>query len=185
MLGSINPDWVLSGLTAVYVIATIAICWANWASASAAKTQTAEMQRQYQNANRPRLTIRFDARSTKDRSIVIKNCGHQPAIDVKISLDDDFMRGLLSEFPASPLKSAVHSTILISEGQEFWLLIGDHSLIGELPKTLLNVEVHYKDITGKTYCEKASIDLSQYDFMTWVNPNNNKVWLDGRWLTME
>lgn len=185
MFANIDPNWVLAGLTAIYVVATIAICWANWAAASAAKKQTEEMRKQYKDSNRPRLAIRFDARSLKDRSIVVKNYGNKPAMDVKVSLNEDFMKCLIKAFPQSPLQSLIHSDIYIGENQEFWLFLADWRLLNQVPVKAVCVTVSYKSNSGDVYEETASIDLGQYNFMSWVNPKENTIWINGRWLAME
>ena len=53
-------DWLMVIITAIYVVATIIICYFNGKSAKAAKMQTDEMIRQYNIANRPNVTIHFD-----------------------------------------------------------------------------------------------------------------------------
>lgn len=178
-------NWTLVILTAIYVIATIAICIANWKSASASKKQTEEMRKQFVNSNRPRLAIRFDARSLKDRSLVVKNCGNQPAIDVKFSFNDDFMKALLVAFPESPLQSLMLSNIYIGEGQEFCLFVADLSSLNKMLKKTLKISVAYKSNSGDMYEETALIDFTQYDFLTFVNPNENTIWINGRWMKMQ
>ena len=44
-------------VTAVYVVATIFICWANIQSANASKAQLKEMQRQFYSINRPIVSV--------------------------------------------------------------------------------------------------------------------------------
>lgn len=46
-------DWLMVAITAVYVVATIFICWANLKSAKASKEQLEEMRRQYSEENIP------------------------------------------------------------------------------------------------------------------------------------
>ncbi len=45
-------DWLMVIITAIYVIATIAICWANIKSAKATREQVAESKRQYEETRR-------------------------------------------------------------------------------------------------------------------------------------
>lgn len=46
-------DWLMVVITAVYVIATIAICRAKIKAADASKAQLEEVKRQYAEENRP------------------------------------------------------------------------------------------------------------------------------------
>ena len=45
-------DWLMVGITVVYVIATIFICWANIKSANASKAQIEESKRQFEETQR-------------------------------------------------------------------------------------------------------------------------------------
>ncbi len=49
-------DKLMVALTAVYVVATILICYFNYRSANASREQAAEMRRQYDAENRPYIT---------------------------------------------------------------------------------------------------------------------------------
>ena len=76
---NLDANWVLVAITTIYTVATIIICWANWRSSSAARKQTEEMIRQYQDSKRARIAIRFDKRCSIDRNIVLKNVGKEDA----------------------------------------------------------------------------------------------------------
>lgn len=160
-----DPNWFLVGLTAIYVAATIAICWANWASASAAKRQTEEMARQNKESRRTRLTVRFDKRAPKDRSIVLKNVGHEDALETRISVDQDFMDELGTLWPDNLLAIAEKSNIHIVEGQEFWVFVGFASTVDAMKNKVARITVHYNDLFG-SYEETTSIDFSQYNFLS-------------------
>ncbi|MBO4914179.1 MAG: hypothetical protein J5449_03150 [Oscillospiraceae bacterium] len=45
-------DWLMVGITAVYVVATIMICWANINSAKATREQIAESKKQFEETKR-------------------------------------------------------------------------------------------------------------------------------------
>ena len=47
-----TTDWIMVGITAVYVVATIIICWANMRSAKATKEQLNESKRQFEETQR-------------------------------------------------------------------------------------------------------------------------------------
>ena len=44
-------------LTAIYVLATILICYYNYGATKASRDQAAEMRRQYEEDNRPYITV--------------------------------------------------------------------------------------------------------------------------------
>ncbi len=50
-------DWVMVVLTAIYVLATILICYYNYGATKASRDQAAEMRRQYEEDNRPYITV--------------------------------------------------------------------------------------------------------------------------------
>ena len=50
-------DWAMVVLTGIYVIATIFICRFNYGATQASKEQAAEMRRQYDEDNRPYITV--------------------------------------------------------------------------------------------------------------------------------
>ena len=54
-----NNGAVMAGLTFVYVVATILICYYNHKSAVAAQQQTAESQRQFEEQNRAHIIPKF------------------------------------------------------------------------------------------------------------------------------
>lgn len=68
-------DWLMVGITAVYVIATIFICWANISSANATKKQIAQSENQFEETQRlgmmPYLTFEHIKDETLDSDIEI------------------------------------------------------------------------------------------------------------------
>lgn len=164
---SMDPNWFLVGVTVIYTVATIAICWANWRSASAAKGQTEEMIRQYRDSKRARIAIRFDKKYAVDRNIVLKNVGKEDADEVTISVDEEFMRELQRVWANPPLKVGISSTIHIAAGQEFWFFVGFSDIVDKMKITKTNVRVRYRAIS-EYYEEVANIDFSQYNFMTTI-----------------
>ena len=52
-------DWLMVGITVVYVIATVFICWANFSSARASKAQVEESKRQYEETKRLQIMPYF------------------------------------------------------------------------------------------------------------------------------
>lgn len=177
-----NADWFLVGLTAIYVIATIVICWANWASASAAKKQTLVLIRQYKDSTRARIAIRFDRKTATDRQIVLRNVGREHAEKVHLSIDTKFMEGLKTIWPENPLLIGNKSEFSIAPDQEFWFFVGFSSMLDNLPIKAAHVAVDYM-AGGVAYRETTIIDFSQYAFLTDVE-NSRSIMVNGRHLTM-
>ena len=179
---TINPNWVLVGVTTVYTFATIAICWANWRSASAAKGQTEEMIRQYRDSKRARIAIRFDKKCVVDRNIVLKNVGKEDADEVSVSINHEFMEQLHVVWPDNLLTIVTSSTFHIAAGQEFWLFVGFADIIDKMTVTKANVKVNYQ-AAGECHQETATIDFSQYNFISEISNQSVSAhghhWVDG------
>ena len=165
---NLDSNWVLVVVTTIYTVATIIICWANWRSSSAARKQTEEMIRQYQDSNRARLAIRFDKKCPVDRNIVLRNVGKEDADEVTMSINEEFMDALQKAWPDNLLKIGVSSTSLIAAGQEFWFFVGFSSVVEKLETTKAEVRVRYR-ASAKYYEEVANIDFSQYNFMSEIS----------------
>ncbi len=170
----VDPNWVLVILTAVYVVATIFICLANRSSASATKAQTEEMKRQYLESSRARVVIRFDKRVGVERAIVLKNIGRLDAVDVTLSVGEDFLNDLNKVFPANRLSKMTESKIHIASEQEFWVSVGFAGSFSALQSQVARITVSYHDVNN-SYNETTVIDFSQYDFMTTMQVNNTAI----------
>ena len=84
-------DWLMVAITAIYVIATIFICAANIRSAKATKGQIAEMQRQFQEMNRPYVTCEYVLGNRTFRGIRICNHGNMVAKGLIIRINQEFI----------------------------------------------------------------------------------------------
>ena len=87
----IITDWLMVAITAIYVIATIFICAANIQSANATKGQIAEMQRQFQEMNRPYVTCEYILGSRAFCGIRICNHGNMVAKNLIIRVNQKFI----------------------------------------------------------------------------------------------
>ena len=164
-MNDIVANWTLVVLTAVYVIATIFICLANRRAATAANLQTEEMRKQFAESSRARVIVRFDKMTPVDRCIVIKNIGRLDAVDVMVSVNDDFLSDLNRVCPENRLSVIAKSKIHIASQQEFWVFIGFSTAINRLRSQIANITVSYLDV-NQSYAESTVIDFSQYEFMS-------------------
>ena len=60
-------DWAMVVLTAIYVLATILICYYNYGATKASRDQAAEMRRQYEEDNRPYITVELIYERKKEK----------------------------------------------------------------------------------------------------------------------
>lgn len=159
-------------VTAIYTIATIAICLANKKSADAAmeqsksmKLQTEELIRQYRESTRARIAIRYGWDNAVGKYVIFKNVGKSDADDVRVSLCSEFLNALEKECKGSCLITLTQSRIHIAAGQEFPVLVGFASHLEKMPVKVAEIKVSYIDRGDK--CEdSAEIDFSQYGFLS-------------------
>ena len=87
-------DWAMVLLTAIYVIATILICYFNYGATKVSREQAAEMRRQYEEENRPYITVELIYERKAFYGLRFFNHGKRLANHVKIQLDQAFVDSL-------------------------------------------------------------------------------------------
>lgn len=153
-------DWLMVGITAVYVVATMLICWANLKSAKASKEQLTEMKLQYAEENRPRIETEFCYVQRTWYIIRFVNHGMHTAQHVQISLDNDFIDSLPEQDFKEILRKQHGKECTIGVDQHYDLYIASNELRGN---------PNMKPITGKiTYID----DSSQYENDIFVDLEN-------------
>ena len=85
-------------ITGVYVIATIAICVANFKSANATRKQLQEQQRQFNESNRAFVTVTFEIIRSGLAMLHIQNTGKQIAQNVHISISQRFESNIKDKY---------------------------------------------------------------------------------------
>lgn len=90
-------DWLMVVITAIYVIATIAICLANTKSAKATREQVAEAKRQFDENNRAFVSVSFEIIKTGLAVLHIHNFGRRVATNVKVDVSKDFLSNMADE----------------------------------------------------------------------------------------
>ena len=161
-------DWLMVIITAVYVVATIIICIFNGRSAKAAKEQTetakqqiAEMIKQYNESNRPIVTIRFDIIRSGLLCFVLENIGPVGASNVKVSINDEFIDNLESAEKSTRIREITESVLYLSSHQKVFIFLGGQSLFSKIAEVKALIDITY----GDNYSEHTEIDLWQYRFM--------------------
>lgn len=152
-------DWLMVAITFVYVVATIAICWANIKSAKATKEQLDESKRQFDENNRAFVTVTFEIIRSGLVVLNIQNLGNQIAQNVSIQINKEFLDNIPNnkEF----LEKLCGSSFTLGIGKSWYLCLGSHLDLENLGERLLKIDISYKDVKSE-YKETTIIDLTQY-----------------------
>ena len=153
-------DWLMVIITGIYVVATIIICYFNGKSAKAAKKQTDEMIRQYNLANRPKVTIHFEVIRSGLLCFVIENEGTSPAHNVKIKINKNFLNGVDEEIDRNRLEQIANSEMYLASKQKIYILLGGQPQFSNLAQNIAEIDISYDG-----YEDHTSIDLNQYGML--------------------
>lgn len=160
-------DWLMVIITAIYVVATIVICYFNGKSAKAskeqaeiAKKQTEEMIKQYNLSNRPLVTIRFDIIRSGLLCFVVENEGPLPAHDVRVTINEDFIDNLPDEGVKNSFRKLKESKLYIASHQKMTLLLDGQPEFSKIAEKVANIQIQYDG-----YVENTTIDISQYGLL--------------------
>lgn len=156
-----SADWAMVIITAVYVIATIFICWANIKSAKASQAQLQEMQRQYAEENRPIIEVEFHHIKRTWYVVRFVNHGNKTAHHVKIHLEQDFIDSLPEEFFREELERIKDKECIIGVGQYYDLFIGSNELWSNSDSKPLFGNIEYESL-GNIYKSDIFVDLEHY-----------------------
>lgn len=161
-------DWAMVVLTAIYVLATILICYFNYGSTKASREQTAEMRRQYEEENRPYITVELIYERKAFYGLRFSNHGKRLADHVRIQLDQAFLDSLNEPSFRATLERAKGKECIIGIGQHYDLYFGTNKFRENTEKTALSGQVTYQD-GSRTYTEAFSIDFNSYATFFSVN----------------
>ena len=154
-------DWLMVGITLVYVVATIFICAANMKSAKATRDQLAESKRQFDEANRAFVTVTFDIIRSGLAVLCIENHGKQIANDVNIRISENFVENMSDEGSKTHIQELCNASFTLGIGRKWYACLGSHLELGKLSEVPLNVDISYSDSQG-VHQESTAIDLKQY-----------------------
>jgi len=175
LVGEINDpnitDWLMVIITAVYVIATIAIWIANNKTAKASKLQLEEMKRQFAEDNRPKIEMEFCFEKRTWFYIKFVNNGRLTAQHVKIELSQDFIDSIDEDSFKSVLNKINGKECIIGVGQHYNLYIGSNKLKDNHNIKPVNGFITYES-NGKVYKDTIFLDLEQY--MTFFSSNTEE-----------
>lgn len=161
-------DWLMLVITAVYVVATIFICWANICSANASKAQLEEMRKQYNQENRPNIEVEFLYSRRTFYGLRFVNHGKCTAHNVKILLDSTFVDSLPNAKFSALLRKQDGKVCVIGVGQHFDLYFGSNEYLNSPNKSPAKGRILYW-ANGIEYESEFYIDMESYATIFSVN----------------
>ena len=154
-------DWLMVGITFVYVVATGLICYANFNSAKASKAQLDEMRRQYDESNRARIEVEFVYLKRSFVALRFVNHGRCVADDVRIIFDSSFIDSIAEPKIASLVKRQMDKRCIIGVDQHYDLFIGTNKFFHNENRAPVTGIVKFKS-NGIEYERKIFVDLDSY-----------------------
>ena len=153
-----TAEWAMVWITAVYVVATCAICWANIRSAKATREQLAESKQQYKDTNRPYITCEYILTNRTFCGIRLCNHGNQVARNLKIKISNEFLDSLANNNFGNfrKLNDSLYTVVGIGQSFDFYFASVNHKPT-EVP---LIASVTYESSTD-SYEEVFEIDLGK------------------------
>jgi hypothetical protein len=152
--GAEMTDWLMVVITAIYVVATIAICVINWKAIRLSRNQI-------EQSNRPIVTIHFDVIRSGLMCFVIENEGKTAARDIAIRINDSFVENLPDAKMREDMRRLLSSKFYLASGQKLFITLDSQLHFDEVSSEVALIEISY----GGKYETEASIDISQYSWM--------------------
>lgn len=165
-------DWAMVALTAVYVVATILICFFNYRSAKASKEQAEEMKRQYEAENRPYITAELIYERKAFYGLRFTNHGKQIANHVSIQFEPSFLDSITEPAFKSLLEKQKGRKCIIGIGQHYDLFFGTNKFLDNPNKLPLCGQIVYSN-GEKSYTDDIHIDLDTYATFFSVNSDTD------------
>lgn len=161
-------DWLMVGITLIYVVATICICWANIKSANISRAQLEEMRRQYFESNRPQVEAEFLYEKRMFYGIRFINHGNHTAQHVQIQLNPSFIDSIIETNFSELLRKQNEKECIIGAGQHYDLFFGTN-MYRENPNKIAATGIIQYQYNGIKYSEEFHIDLENYATIFSVN----------------
>ena len=162
---NMDADWAIFGITCVYVIATIAICYYNKKSADAANKQTEiaqlqmqEMLNQYKAINRPIVTVRFDVIRSGLMCFILENEGPLPARNIVVKVNKDFIDNIKDNKDREWIEAMNTTDLFLASKQQLYFCLGGMPQFENVAKVKAVFDISYNE----EYNERFEIDIRQY-----------------------
>lgn len=154
-------DWLMVIITAIYVVATGFICWANISAANASKGQLVEIQRQFAEENRAHIEVEFLFEKRLFYGLRFVNHGKSTANNVRIQIDQAFIESISEHNFAEMLRSVNGKECIIGVGQHYDVFFGSTNYRRNPNICAATGVVHYQS-NGQEYLSEFYIDLENY-----------------------
>lgn len=154
-------DWLMIVITAVYVIATIFICIANFKSAKATREQVAESRRQYEEEHRAFVSYELIYEHRVLYGLRFTNHGKRVATNVQLQLDKDFIDSLMDQSIKDQLHNLDGREFTLGIEQSYDIYFGGDEFRERSNKLPIQGEISYNDRCGE-YTDSFYIDFSKY-----------------------
>lgn len=156
-------DWLMVGITGIYVIATIVLCVYNAKSANSARKQTEEMQRQFKEANRPIIEVELIYEKRCFYGLRFTNTGIRNASNVRIVIDKGFIDSIAEENFKRLLMEQEGKSCVIGAGNHYDLFFGTNDYRKNQNKVPAKGIIKY--CNGSNQYE-SSFDIDVTNYMT-------------------
>lgn len=167
-------DWMMVIITFLYVIATVFICHYNSKSAKATQAQLDEMRKQFEEENRPYITVEFIYEKRAFYGVRFSNHGKRIASNVSISFDQPFIDSIHETNFRNILDGGVGKTCVIGISQHHTLYFGTNKYRKQSDKPPLSGTVTYM-CGATTYQEPFYIDVENYATICSLNSETEDI----------
>ena len=155
-------DWLMVGITAVYVIATILICIANMKSAKATREQIDESKRQFEAINRPRVVVELIYERRLWFGLRFVNNGNRIANNVRVEISQKFIDSLPEQKIQTVLNEQKGKIFVLGVGQYYDLFFGSNKYWHTPHKIPISGTISYEDNERIFENEPFYIDMETY-----------------------
>ena len=177
-------DWLMVGITFVYVVATIFICRANMKSAEATREQIAESKRQFEEESRAYVTVSFDVVRSGLLTLKIKNHGKRIANNIRVKIAPEFIANMQNKQMSAYAEKLSDSVFTLGIDQSLYVSLGTNSDLKQMASERLSIEIDYQDSVSK-YHETTVIDLTQYFWILMYKSPEEDVYQEMKKVTKE
>lgn len=143
------------------VFASLTACIFSFYSARAAWAQVREMQRQYQEENRPNIEVEFLYEKRTYYGLRFVNHGKCTAQNVKIVLDSNFIKSLPESNFSEFCEKQKRKSCVIGVGQHYDLFVGTNAYRNHSDKPSAKGKITYQ-ANGQIYESDFDIDIENY-----------------------
>lgn len=156
-----TPEWITAISTAVYVAATIWIVVSNAKIAKSTRIEVEELQRQFQEQNRPRVFAQIEDVRHGLTCLSIENTGSLPAEQTHVEVNEETFEALAGTEFQDELAKLTNSAIYLSPSQKLYCCLGGPDSFERLRNHPLLINVTYGQ-GDREYSDHFEIDLNGY-----------------------